>query len=311
PELRITVLSRKPFHHFFPDSDRLHFEAVDTKGEHKGLRGLRRLYKQLWKKYEFNAVADFHNVLRSQVITGLFNLKRIPSAAIKKGRADKKLLTLKKGKVFIPLKHSSRRYADVLKKLGVKFKFDEHELKAHITLSEKAPLPLNTNNIGLAPFAQHKGKALPFEKVKELVEQLSKNTSNTIFLFGGGEKEVELLSTLEGDNVVSLAGKFSLPQELAQIAALDVMISMDSANMHMASLVGTKTVSVWGATHYFAGFLGIGQTIDNVVEVSHEELPCRPCSVFGNKPCYRKDYACLNLLTAQQIRAKTEAVLNH
>ncbi|MCT4623520.1 MAG: ADP-heptose--LPS heptosyltransferase RfaF, partial [Schleiferiaceae bacterium] len=87
PELRITVLSRKSFHHFFPDSDRLHFEAVDTKGEHKGLRGLRRLYKQLRKKYEFNAVADFHNVLRSQVITGLFNLKRIPSAAIKKGRA--------------------------------------------------------------------------------------------------------------------------------------------------------------------------------------------------------------------------------
>jgi hypothetical protein len=51
-------------------------------------------------------------------------------------------------------------------------------------------------------------------------------------------------------------------------------------------------VSVWGATHPFAGFTGWKQKSENCVQI---ELPCRPCSVFGNKPCHRGDYACMNI----------------
>ena len=80
------------------------------------------------------------------------------------------------------------------------------------------------------------------------------------------------------------------------------MISMDSANMHLASLVGTRCVSVWGSTHHFAGFLGYGQSVDDVVEV--KDLTCRPCSVFGDKPCYRGDWACLQELDIQKINDK-------
>jgi hypothetical protein len=61
-------------------------------------------------------------------------------------------------------------------------------------------------------------------------------------------------------------------------------------------------VSVWGATHYFAGFLGYGQSEKDIVEIS--DLECRPCSVFGNKPCYRGDYACLNQIEISEILNK-------
>lgn len=77
------------------------------------------------------------------------------------------------------------------------------------------------------------------------------------------------------------------------------MISMDSANMHLASIVGTRCVSIWGATHPYAGFLGFGQSENDVVQIN--DLTCRPCSVFGDKECYRGDWACLEEINVQQI----------
>ena len=101
-----------------------------------------------------------------------------------------------------------------------------------------------------------------------------------------------------------MAGKLSLKEELLKIAGLEIMISMDSANMHLASLVGTRCISVWGATHPYAGFLGYGQHEDDVIQV--KDLTCRPCSVFGDKKCYRGDWACLHEINIQQIMDKIQ-----
>ena len=88
---------------------------------------------------------------------------------------------------------------------------------------------------------------------------------------------------------------------------LDVMISMDSSNMHLASLTDTPVVSIWGATHPFAGFLGWRQTTDNAIQIS---LDCRPCSIFGNKPCLRGDYACMQNIAPETIVEKVKSIIN-
>jgi len=88
------------------------------------------------------------------------------------------------------------------------------------------------------------------------------------------------------------------------ISRLDVMLSMDSSGMHLASLKNIPVVSVWGATHPYAGFLGYGQSMSNVLQT---DLYCRPCSVYGNVPCYRGDFACMNQLTEEIV---VEKVLN-
>ena len=87
---------------------------------------------------------------------------------------------------------------------------------------------------------------------------------------------------------------------------LNVMLSMDSANLHLASLVGTPVVSVWGATHPYAGFMGWGQSTDNAVQI---DLPCRPCSVYGSKPCVRGDFACMNQIEPADIVKRLEKFL--
>ena len=87
---------------------------------------------------------------------------------------------------------------------------------------------------------------------------------------------------------------------------MDTLISMDSANMHLASLFGVPVISVWGATHPFAGFYGWAQPADNAVQI---DLYCRPCSVFGNKPCYRGDHACMQQLPEEKIMEKVMNII--
>ena len=291
PDVEIVFVSRKNFADLFLGVERLTFRGVNL-DDYKGLFGLRKLVKELNKEFQPKYVADLHDVLRSKIMTILFKLRRKKTATLDKGRAEKKQLTQKENKLKKTLKPTTERYADVFRTLGFSLKLS-HQLPKNSTPK---------SGIGFAPFAQHEGKMLPIEKSLELVKILSQNHS--IFLFGGGKKEVEILSKWEQelDNVTSLAGKLSLKEELKKIAELELMISMDSANMHLASLVGTRVVSVWGATHYFAGFLGYGQSEKDIVEIT--DLKCRPCSVFGNKPCYRGDYACLKTIEISEILKK-------
>jgi ADP-heptose:LPS heptosyltransferase len=287
PDTEIVFVSRKNFADLFDGIERLTFRGIKP-DDYKGILSLRKLALELKKEYQPDFVADLHNVLRSKVITYFFK----KSTALDKGRTEKKQLTRKENKIKNPLKPTTERYADVFRKLGFKLKLSHQ-------------LPKNNQQklgIGFAPFAQHEGKMLPIEKSLKLVKTLSKN--HQIYLFGGGKKEVEILSKWEQEieNVTSLAGKLSLKEELQKIAKLELMISMDSANMHLASLVGTRVVSVWGATHYFAGFLGYGQSENDIVEIKN--LECRPCSIFGNKPCFRGDYACLNQIEISEILKK-------
>ena len=84
------------------------------------------------------------------------------------------------------------------------------------------------------------------------------------------------------------------------------MVSMDSANMHFASAVGVPVVSIWGATHPDFGFYGYGQDRDNALCA---DLPCQPCSAFGQKPCRYGDCRCMNAVTPEAVLEKIETFI--
>ena len=165
-------------------------------------------------------------------------------------------------------------------------------------------------NVGLAPFAAHEGKVYPLRLTETVIRSLGdRHEDLRVFLFGGGDKEMAVFHewaakypccVVVGDHLKGLQ------QELALMSLLDVMVSMDSANMHLASLVALPVVSVWGATHPYAGFMGYNQKPENAVQL---DLPCRPCSIFGNKPCQRGDLACLNNISPDLIIKKVENIL--
>lgn len=85
------------------------------------------------------------------------------------------------------------------------------------------------------------------------------------------------------------------------------MLTMDSANMHMAAIAGAPTVSIWGATHPYCGFKGWRQTDDSTLQLP---LSCRPCSVFGDKPCQNGDLLCLSGIRPEMVYDKIAGFLS-
>ena len=293
PEVELIMVSREHFADLFKAIPRLTFKGISL-DDYKGIFGMHKLAKELATEFNPDVVADLHDVIRTKILKRIFREKGYKVSVIDKGKEEREILTDVWNLDKKPIRSTVEKYADVFRNLGFPVELS-HEFRIQ---------QVQKSGIGLAPFAQHHGKMLPLEKSYELARILAKKHS--LFFFGGGKNETEILEEWQHKipNTTNLAGKLTLQQELQKIAELEIMISMDSANMHLASLAGTRCISVWGSTHYFAGFLGYGQKIEDVVHV--KDLTCRPCSIFGDKECYRGDYACLEEIDIQQIIDKIQ-----
>ena len=288
PLVKITFVSRPFFKPFFDGIPNVTFFAVDVKKRHKGFLGLLKLYSDL-KKLNIDAFADLHNVLRSQIVRTFFSLSGKKVAFTDKGRTDKKALTRAENKIFEPVKTMVQRHVDTFNKLGFSVNLTSPTFPEKAILSKEiiaiSGEKENFNWIGIAPFAQYESKVYPLDLMQKVIDELASKPQNKIFLFGGGNKEIEQLNQLSKgkENVINLAGKIPFNQELQLISKLDVMLSMDSGNAHIAAMLGVKVVTLWGATHPFAGFAPFNQPLENGLTSDREQFPLLPTSVYGNK----------------------------
>jgi ADP-heptose:LPS heptosyltransferase len=290
-EIKVTVISRPFFKPFFEGIPNVSFFAFDEKQRHKGFFGLLRLFQDL-KALNIDAFADLHNVLRSKVVRTLFALSGKRTAQVDKARAEKAALTRAENKIFKPLPTIFERHAKVFEELG--FNLDLSSRSIGTTFPQKAVLDAEITDligenfkklIGIAPFAQYDSKVYPLDLMQEVINQLAATKTNKILLFGGGKKEIEHLDSLSKgkENVIVVAGKINFEQELQLISNLDVMLSMDSGNAHIAAMLGVKTITLWGATHPFTGFLPFNQPMENALMADRNLFPKLPTSVYGNK----------------------------
>jgi len=312
PVNKYTVLSQSFLHPLFEYCpENVQFIGIDLYNNYKGIPGMYRLYRELLKQ-KFDAVADLHDVLRTKLLRFFFRCSGLTVIQINKGRKDKRLLVRKNDKIFRQLIPTTERYADVFRALGqnpapLDFRSIFDSSRGDLSSIESLTGKKSGVWIGVAPFAKHEGKIFPIDRMEQVIAYFSGKTDTTVFLFGGGVTEQAILEgwCVKYPQTVSIVGKLSLSAELVLMSHLDVMLSMDSANMHLASLTATPVVSVWGATHPYAGFYGYNQSIANIVQI---DLFCRPCSVYGSKHCYRKNTECMAKITSQMVCEKIEAL---
>ncbi len=298
PQLQITMLTNKrllPFFEWMPAN--VEAIGVDIKS-YKGLKGLERLFHDA-NVHDFDAVADIHDVIRTKYVRMRFHMKGKRVAVIDKGRKEKKAL-LGHSADHAPLKPMTERYREVFQKLGLDFQFTFDCLNPS---AESMDFPVKGEKgkiIGVAPFAAHQGKVYPLDRMKRVVDLLA-DDGYQVYLFGAGKDEKAVLESWERDGVESVSGKLGgLKSELILMSRLDIMLSMDSSNMHMAAMMGTKTLSIWGATHPKAGFKAWQQTDDSIIQ---RECNCRPCSIYGNKPCRMGNFMCMDINPETIVRA--------
>lgn len=280
PKVKLTILTKKQFAPLFRDVKTATVVLADFKDLHKGFLGLFRLSNQL-HKHNIDAIADLHNVLRTKILKCF--LFRIKFAKINKGRSKKKALT--KGGVFYALRPTTERYADVFRILGFSLSLENISFpppKQYPFSILKALDGLSAPVIGIAPFAAHMSKTYSKSNMEKVIYELQKEYK--ILLFGGGTEEIEKLQelALSSLNVFSVAGKFTLGEELDIISNLNVMLSMDSSNGHLAAMLGIKVVTLWGVTHPFAGFAPFNQEPINNLLADRIEYPRIPTSIYGN-----------------------------
>ena len=286
PDVKITVVTRAFFKPMFQGLKNTEIYVADLKGNHKGLFGLYTLAKEL-KQLEFDEVADLHNVLRTKILKFLFSGKKL--VQINKGRSEKKNLI--GGKQFQQLKTTHQRYADVFAQLGYQINLTEPSFPQNASLSQELKSFIfnpSKKTIGIAPFAAHESKMYPLEKMEMVISELA--VDYNVILFGGGKKEVNYLIALaeKFEVVESVAGKLSFENELHLISNLDVMLSMDSGNAHLAAMFGIKVITIWGVTHPYAGFSPFNQPEDYALVADRDQFPLIPTSVYGNK--FPEDY---------------------
>lgn len=275
PDVKVTVATRPFFARLFAGAPaNVSAEGVDLK-EYKGAGGLLRLLKRM-KAIGADAVADLHDQPRTRAIGAWMRLHGLPVARVRKNRSLRKRALREK----IPQRSFIDRYADTFRELG----FD-------ITVDELMPSPAwpsppfvpTAGAIGIAPFARYETKTFPPERMREVCGILA-SEGHDIYLFGGRGTEEAALAEWEQDSerIHNVAGKYSLEEEIALMGKMEAMVSMDSANQHLASLAGTRVLTLWGATTPLCGFKPYNQSDkDSYVQGAD----CQPCSVAGTKKC--------------------------
>lgn len=288
PQVKITMLSHPFLGPLFSDIPHLDFFAVDTKKKYKGILGIYKLYKEM-KTFKIDAFSDMHNVLRSKILRLFFVFSPVKMAVLNKGRKEKKKLTKKKNKKRIPLKNTHERYADVLRALNFVVNLKkpifapQKNLKNIDFYLSKIPCK-NQKKIGIAPFASFPSKMYPLNLMEEVVKKLNDLKNVIIFLFAApSEKDIPEKWAKKYQNVFSVAEKMNFEKELCLISHLDLMVSMDSANGHLAALFNIQTLTIWGVTHPATGFAPFGQAPENNIFPNLKKYPFLPCSVYGNK----------------------------
>lgn len=290
PDIRVTIISRAFFKPIIDSIINVDFLAFDEKNRHKGFIGILRLFTDI-QALKIDAFVDLHNVLRSKIIRKLLAVSGVKVAYSDKGRAGKKALTRDKNKIFKQLPTVFERHQKALTSLGFSLDLKNPIFPPKYKLTDELLnfIPKNIQNknynlIGVAPFAQYESKIYPLDLMQKVVDELASCETNIIFLFGGGATEIAHLNVLANNkkNIVNIAGKTTFAAQIKLISNLDIMLSMDSGNAHIAAMLGVKVITLWGATHPFAGFMPFNQPEANALLADRNLYPNIPTSIYGN-----------------------------
>ncbi len=316
--VELTVVTRGNFSPFFYNIPNVNVLGINLK-KYGGIWGIWALYKEIQKLGPFDKVIDLHGSMRSRILCFLFRLEGIPFEKIIKGRKEKNEQTRRFKKKLEKLPHTTERYLNVFRKAGLDapirrgpwLNVDGESKMFAKDYFKSIGLEKKTGKwFGFAPFAGHDLKEWPFEKSVNLVALLQEEFPDcTIFLFGGKDEIVELEKIRQNSARVHIVRgeHMGIRGELGIMEKLDLMIGMDSSNVHIAALLKKPVIGIYGTTHPISGFGPFAQEDTGVLQV---DLPCRPCSIYGNRKCWRGDFACMEMIDPMDVVRRIRVISN-
>ena len=156
--------------------------------------------------------------------------------------------------------------------------------------------------IALAPGSVWATKRWPF--YAELAEQLS---ARVIVIGSAADRELasEIARAAPG-RVIDATGRLSLLASAELIARAAVLVTNDSAPLHLASAMGTPTVAIFGPTVPEFGF---GPLASRAAVLGHDSLACRPCDRHGPQRCPLGHWRCMREITPRYVATAVHELL--
>jgi heptosyltransferase-2 len=137
------------------------------------------------------------------------------------------------------------------------------------------------------------------ERFAEVSDLLIKEAGTKVIFLGSKDDEklcIEIANLMKGKPII-LAGKTSILQSAAIISQCKVILSNDSAPVHMASAMNKPVVAIFGSTIPEFGFAPYGES-HIIIE---KKMECRPCGIHGKNKCPKKHFKCMTEITTQEV----------
>jgi len=252
PDLKIYFATQPAFKGLFSTLKNVEVIDADIYGSHKGLMGIKKLQKECSQK-PFDIAIDLHNTLRSKLLSTLLKLKKKKVVTYDKMR-DKRKEFIKSKQLTSPLPHVTSLYMEAFRSVSNSEQICDGpwikpalELEMIDRIKLAGLLPKTGKWICVAPFSKHGSKQ--WVKMLPLLKDLARLEDIKLFCMAFGEWETMIAKEWKKDipGLYIISEGFTLEEQLSTIASMDAMVSMDSANMHLAALVGTPVVSIWMA----------------------------------------------------------------
>ena len=301
------MVSNPSYSDLFESCGNVAFMAADIQNANSGFRGLFKLYIQLIK-LEFDDVVDLHNTFRSKFLSVLFKLKGKRVNTYDKLR-DLRNDMIHKG-VILSGPHTTDQYMKAFQYLDANIHMDN---RTHMKVLHKNLGNTPGRRICLAPFSTHRAKEWTLDHMAQLIDLLLEDDRNQVYCLAFDNREKEIFQRWQRkhpqlgliDDIHSLADQMKL------MSTMDIVVSMDSANMHLAALVGTPVVSIWGSTHPDLGFAPLGN-MEGVIQPPPSYQGRRPLSRFGhfrNSRDIQDAQNAMASITPQQVLARIDTSL--
>ncbi|MDQ2868520.1 MAG: lipopolysaccharide heptosyltransferase II [Verrucomicrobiota bacterium] len=243
----------------------------------------------LRERAKFDVAILFPNSLRSALEIWL---ARVPRRVGFRGHRRRWLLNQIVPEEFVRgIQHQADKYLTLARSCGADAKIDWPA--ARPVVSRRAPL-----RIALCPGAEYgPAKRWAAERFDEVARAVSEKIPSAYFIFGtAGDSETgkEIAGALTGISVTDRTGETSLEELIAELRDCDLLLTNDTGTMHLASLLGVKTVAIFGSTEpALTGPLGDGHIV-----IRHH-VECSPCFL---REC-PIDFRCMNEVTSAEVAA--------
>lgn len=161
----------------------------------------------------------------------------------------------------------------------------------------------------IAPGTVWKTKRFPEEKFVRLCDLL-KSTDIKIILIGGEEdKKISayIITNSQNKNLINATGDLSILESTELIKRAALLITNDSAPLHIANSAGIKVIAIYGATVPSFGFYPYGK---NDIVIETHGLSCRPCSIHGGNKCPVGTFDCMMKISEENISDEVKKILS-